>query len=125
MDGDDWGDDVSAEVFTTAHIVIVGVVSGVLGGLATWWLTRRPAEGAIGGLLGFAATTLWRKSANLPQLNADGLPGFSANDWLAPMLTYIVFRCYALAWPRADTPAFRQATVAATALALAVNVIGI
>jgi hypothetical protein len=34
--------------------------------------------------LSAASVLLWRLSANMPQLNSDGLNGFSANDWAAP-----------------------------------------
>ena len=36
-----------------------------------------------------------RLCANMTQLNNDGVPGFSANDLLAPALTYIVLSLYA------------------------------
>jgi len=46
------------------------------------------------GVLAAAAVFLWRKSANMPQLNTDGLQGFSANDWLAPVITFVVLSLY-------------------------------
>jgi hypothetical protein len=71
------------------------------------------------------AVYLWRVSANMPQLNADGLPGFSANDWLAPVIVYAILGTWAQLRPPADPPRYRQARAAATLIALAVNVITI
>lgn len=45
---------------------------------------------AITAALALAAVLLWQWSANTPQLDDDGLPGFSADDRLAPALTYVV-----------------------------------
>jgi len=42
-----------------------------------------------------AAVAMWRLSANKPDLNDDGLPAFSANDWAVPILTYPVLGGYA------------------------------
>jgi len=117
---------MSSEVFSTTHILIVAAISGVLGGAVTWWWTGRRSDGLAVMILSFAATALWRKSANLPQLNTDGLQMFSANDWAAPMLTFAFLRGYALTRPATlATTAFGQATVYASLIAVAVNVIGI
>jgi len=116
---------MTSEVFTSTHILVVAAVSGLLGGAVTWWWTGRRTDGLAVLLLAFAGTTLWRTSANLPQLNSDGLPGFSANDWAAPILTFVILRCYALTRPGVLGTPFAQATVFATALAVGVNVIGI
>jgi hypothetical protein len=35
------------------------------------------------------AVFLLRKSENMAQLNNDGLSGFSADDWLAPTVTWV------------------------------------
>jgi hypothetical protein len=40
-------------------------------------------------VLSFAAVLLWRWSGQHAQLNDDGLPGFSAEDRLAPVLTCV------------------------------------
>lgn len=71
------------------------------------------------------AVFLWRMSANMPQLNDDGLPGFSANDWAAPILTYVVLAGYADLRPPADPARYRQVRALATVIAVAVNVITI
>jgi len=61
-----------------------------------WRLQRKAWQQAlIVALLSGAAVFLWRLSANKPDLNDDGLPGFSANDWAAPILTYLTLGAYA------------------------------
>ncbi len=67
----------------------------------------------------------WRISANMPQLNADGMPGFSANDWLAPVLTYVFVSLYAAVRPPADRLRFDQTRALAVLISLVVNVIAI
>ena len=74
---------------------------------------------------GFAAVLLWRISANMPQLNDDGLPGFSANDWLAPVVTYVALSAYADLRAPADPRRFAQTRALATVAARVVNVVTI
>jgi hypothetical protein len=76
-------------------------------------------------LIAGSAVLLWRLSANLPQLNTDGLQGFSANDWLAPVLVYVGLGLYAAARPPGDPARWAQARALATIAAFAVNVITI
>src|SRR5512135_2640691 len=88
----------AVDVFTTAHIAYTAVVTGVLAFVGAVLIFRgRSAlvECIVIGVLAAAAVFLWRKSANMPQLNSDGLQGFSANDWLAPVVTYVVLGLYA------------------------------
>lgn len=68
---------------------------------------------------------LWRKSANLPQLNTDGLRGFSADDWLAPVLAYVWLSLYRLLRTPRDPDRYGRTVAAATIIAFAVNVITI
>ena len=68
---------------------------------------------------------LLRKSANMPQLNNDGLSGFSANDWLAPTVTYVVLGIYGAVRRPTEPRRYQQARAAATAIALAINVLTI
>jgi hypothetical protein len=68
---------------------------------------------------------LWRVSANHPQLNRDGLQGFSANDWLAPVIVYVALSLYANLVPPTDTRRFAQVKAGATIAAFAINVITI
>ncbi|HEY2642483.1 MAG TPA: hypothetical protein VGI56_01905 [Galbitalea sp.] len=119
---------LAAEVFMTAHIAVTAAISGILA-FATALLIFRPRPGAVlesvvlGALT--AAVFLWRKSANLPQLNTDGLQGLSANDWLAPVLTFVWLSVYRLLRPPHDPIRFGRAVGAAAIIAFAINVITI
>lgn len=61
----------------------------------------------------------------MPQLNSDGLRGFSANDWLAPVLTYVVLAGYADLRGPHEPRRFAQTRALAAIAALVVNVITI
>lgn len=120
---------VAAEVFTTGHIAVTAVISGGGALVAGLVINGRSKYGVVEsvaiGVLTAAAVFLWRKSANLPQLNTDGLQGFSANDWLASVLTYVWLGLYRhLRTPR-DRGSYGKALAAATIISLAVNVITI
>ena len=71
------------------------------------------------------AVYLWRASANMPQLNNDGLQGYSANDWLAPVIVFVILSIYADLFPPVDLRRFGQVRAAATLVAFVVNVITI
>lgn len=117
----------AAEPFTTSHIALTAAITGVLVLIAAVWrlpLRALPNAVAIGVLAG-AAVFLLRISANMPQLNDDGLPYFSANDWLAPVLTYLFLSVYADLRPPADPRRYRQVRALAFVIALAVNVLTI
>ena len=119
----------TAEVFTTAHIAFTAAVSGALAFVFASLLLGRTRsavrEAAIVGVLVGVAVFLWRKSANMPQLNSDGLSGFSANDWLAPTITFVFLSVYARLRPPRDARRFGRAQAVATLIAFAVNVITI
>jgi hypothetical protein len=61
----------------------------------------------------------------MPQLNRDGISGYSANDWLAPVVTFVVVTLYGDLFPPADERRFRQVRAAATLAAFVVNVVTI
>lgn len=114
-------------IFSAGHIVLTAAITALLALAAAIWRLPRPAWPdimAVAGLSG-VAVLLWRLSANMPQLNDDGLPGFSANDWAAPMLTFVVLSVYADLRVPADPRAYRQIRALATVAALVVNVITI
>ena len=118
----------SSSVFSTGHIALTGILSGVMAALfAVLWLrgTRRTLDTLAIGLLTAAAVFLLRKSANMPQLNDDGLEGFSANDWLAPTVTYVVLGLYGAVRPAIEPRRFQQARAAAVVVAFVVNVVTI
>ena len=57
--------------------------------------------------------------------NDDGMPGFSANDWAAPMLAYLVLAGYSDLRSPADPRRYRQVRALVAVLALVVNVVTI
>jgi hypothetical protein len=117
----------SGPVFSHAHIAVTALVTGMLALAGAWWRLPGGAwEGTAAiAVLSAASVFLWRASANMPQLNSDGLPGFSANDWLAPAVTYLFLGWYAQVRPPADARRYGQARVLAAVASLAVNVITI
>ena len=117
----------AASTFGVGHIAVTAAITAAFALAAAVW--RLPRTMLVDHLavtvLTFAAVLLWRLSANMPQLNDDGLPGFSANDWLAPVLTYVVLAGYAYLRGPADPRRFAQTRALATIAALAVNVLTI
>ncbi|MEK2479108.1 MULTISPECIES: hypothetical protein [Streptomyces] len=117
----------SPETFSSAHIALTAAVTGALAlAVAAWRLPRTawPDMAAV-AVLSAASVYLWRTSANMTQLNTDGLPGFSANDWAAPVLTYVFLSLYADVRPSAEPRRYAQTRALATLASLAVNVITI
>jgi hypothetical protein len=113
--------------FSMLHIVLTAVFTGVVA-LVVGFL-RLPRDHRLdtiaAAVLAAAAVALCRLSANMPQLNEDGLPGFSANDWAAPAITYLFLGGYADMRPPLLDRRYRQFRILATLGALAVNVITI
>jgi glucose uptake protein GlcU len=117
-----------ASVFTTRHIAVTGAISGALAlAVALFWLhgPRRTLDALAIGLLTAGAVFMLRKSANMPQLNNDGLNGYSANDWLAPTVTFVVLGLYGAFRPAEGTRRFEQSCAAATLIAFVINVVTI
>jgi hypothetical protein len=115
-------------IFSTIHILLTAATTSGVALVVGFW--RLPASARWLDILAIAvlsgvAVFLWRLSANMPQLNDDGLPGFSANDWAAPALTYLVLSGYGDLRAPADPLRYRQTRALATLGALAVNVITI
>lgn len=114
-------------IFSVAHIGLTAAITAVIAlGAAYWRLPRTtwPDILAVAVLSG-AAVFLWRLSANMTPLNNDGLPGFSANDWAAPILTFVLLTAYTDLRAPAGPDRYRQTRALATLVALAVNVITI
>lgn len=114
-------------VFSHAHILLTAAITAAITlPLTLARLGRRAWIDALGlSLAAGASVWLWRTSANMPQLNDDGLPGFSANDWLAPVLTYVFLSLYAALRPPADRHRFDQVRALAVLVCLTVNVVTI
>src|SRR5207248_1950582 len=70
----------SPDFFSHAHIALTAATTGVLSAaVAAWRLRgRRIADSVAAGALVGLSVYLWRASANLPQLNKDGISGYSA-----------------------------------------------
>ena len=113
--------------FSAGHIALTAAVTGVIALAAAAWRLPRSARTDIAAvtILSAASVLAWRLSANMPQLNDDGLNGFSANDWAAPLLTYLFLSLYADLRPPADLRRYAQARALATLACLAVNIITI
>jgi len=114
-------------IFTATHIGLTALITGLLAvAVAAWRLPRSQWRHMLAvGVLTAVAVFMWRISANMPQLNDDGLPPFSANDWAAPVLTYVVLSVYGDFVPPADPARYRQTKALTTMLALVINVITI
>jgi hypothetical protein len=107
--------------FGAAHIALTAALTG-----AAWRLPRTAWPDVVAiGVLSAAAVFLWRISANMPQLNSDGLPGFSANDWLAPVMTYFFLSAYADLRSPSDPRRYGQSRAIAVVISLVVNVVTI
>jgi hypothetical protein len=118
----------TAAVFTTAHIAATAAITGavaLVSGLLVLGRGRGVAESVAIAILSAGAVFLWRKSANMPQLNNDGLSPFSANDWLAPVLTYVVLGMVGAVCRPSNDRRFAQARALAVLAAFIVNVVTI
>ena len=111
--------------FSAAHILVTAAITGLVGAAVAWWKLRRWPDIAAFFLISGAAVFLWRISANMPQLNADGLRGFSANDWAAPVLAYLSLCVYADLRNPSPEDAFRQVRALTAVACLAINVVTI
>ncbi len=114
--------------FTSSHIAVTALITGAIAAAAAAWRITGPhrvitvvSVAAISA----AAVYLWRGSANMAPLNDDGLPGFSANDWLAPAITFIALTLFRDIYPPAHERRFNQVRAISTIAAFAVNVITI
>ena len=111
--------------FGAVHILLTAALTGLAAAVVAWWRLRRWPEVAAVLLLSAGAVYLWRISANMPQLNDDGLPGLSANDLAAPVFTYLALSAYADLRNPSPEAAFRQVRALATVASLVINVVTI
>ena len=119
---------LASSTFSTGHIALTCAISGAIAAvIAVLWQRgeHRVRDSVAIGLLTAGAVFMLRKSANMPQLNNDGLEGFSANDWLAPTVTFVVLGVYGAFRPAGEPRRYQQARAAATVVALAINVLTI
>jgi hypothetical protein len=118
----------AADVFSSSHIALTALICGVAAALLSYFaLGRRSVmvECAVLGILTAASVFLWRKSANMPQLNRDGLRELSANDWLAPVVTFVFLSVYGALRPVDEDRAFARARALAVIAVFVVNVVAI
>lgn len=114
-----------AGAFSAGRILLTAGLTAVLA-LAVGALLRvRGLDLMALAVLSFMATWLLRRSANMPALNDDGLPGFSANDCLAPVVTWVTVTLYIDLRGQSPSAALRRTRAAAALLAFAVNVLTI
>lgn len=113
--------------FSTTHIAATAAITGVLAAPLAYWLLRPRAwhDIAAVAIVTAAAVFLLRKSANMGQLNDDGLSPLSANDWLAAVLTYVFLGVYAALRPPKDAARFARLRALVTILSFVVNVVTI
>jgi hypothetical protein len=118
---------LAAETFSTLHIGLTGLLVGVLSVpvAAAMLRTRSVTMVAAVFLVAMLATFGYRLCANVTPLNTDGVPGFSANDLLAPAFTYLLLGIYESVVPPADSARFAKLRAAVVGVALVVNVVTI
>jgi hypothetical protein len=118
----------AVDVFRSSHIALTALICGVAAALLSYLAFGRRAvivECAVIGILTAASVLLWRRSANMPQLNRDGLREFSANDWLAPVVTFVFLSVYGALRRDGEDRAFARAKALAVIAVLVVNVVAI
>ena len=118
----------TSSTFSTGHIALTAALSGGIAAAITAAWQRgehRILDTVAIGLLTAGAVFMLRKSANMPQLNNDGLSGFSANDWLAPTITFVALGVYSALRPPSEPRRYQQSAAAATIVALVINVLTI
>jgi hypothetical protein len=113
----------AAPVFSTGHIALTAAIAGVPSLPIVQWRLRpiSIAQSVLLACVVAASVFVWRLSANMPQLNDDGMPGFSANDWLCPIITYVALGLYAAVRPPADPARWGQTRALVTLTALIVK----
>lgn len=119
------GATLAVGTFSARHILLTAGLTAVLALVAGTLLKVRGLDLVAVTVLTFAATWLLRRSANMPALNDDGLPGFSANDCLAPAVTWVAVALYSDLRGQPPGAALRRTRAAAALLAFAVNVLTI
>jgi hypothetical protein len=116
---------LAAGTFSPPHIPLTAGLTAVLALAAGTLLKVRGPDLVAVTALTFAATWLLRRSANMPALNDGGLPGFSANDCLAPAVTWVDVALYSDLRRQPAGAALRRTRAAAALLTFAVNVLTI
>ena len=103
--------------FSVTHIALTAGLTGLLAAPLAYWLLRHHWTEVVAiAIVTAASVLLWRKSANMGQLNDDGLNSLSANDWLAPVVTYVFLSVYGALRRPADAARFARLKALVTIL---------
>jgi hypothetical protein len=112
-------------VFPLWWIAITATLAGIISFVIVRW--RYPAlsmlETAVVALIVGISVLAWRLTGNIPTLNNDPIAGFSPNDWLCPMITYVCLGLYAAFYPPTDPARWAQTRALLTIAAFVVNVL--
>jgi Kef-type K+ transport system membrane component KefB len=113
--------------FSTAHIGVTAALVGLATLVIVVALDRPVRPRLVAGvvLTTTAGTFAWRMVANVGALNEDGVSWVSANDVLAPMLTYLLLGMYAAFVPPSNADRFERIRCLLAGVALVINVIAI
>lgn len=110
----------TALVGAIASFLVIRFASRRLG-MAALSAAQSLLASVVAGLSIFA----WRLSGNIPELNEDPIGALSPNDWLCPVVTYVVLGIYgAFALP-ANLPGWQRSRAALAIVSFAVNVVTI
>jgi hypothetical protein len=82
-------------------------------------------EAVVMSMLVGASIFAWRLSGNIPTLNDDPAGVLSPNDWLCPVVTYVVLGLYRGLRSPDHSPAWDRSRAIATIVSFAVNVVTI
>jgi hypothetical protein len=100
--------------------------------LVLWLYGRRSKEAGLTGrqtviaaLVTGASIFAWRLSGNVPELNDDPIGALSPNDWLCPVVTYVVLGIYGALWPPANRTHWARVRALLTIVSFGVNVVTI
>lgn len=116
-------------VWWVAGTALVGAIASFLViRFASRWLgmaALSAAQSLVASLVVGLSIFAWRLSGNIPELNEDPIGALSPNDWLCPVVTYVVLGIYgAFALP-ANLPGWQRSRAALAIVSFAVNVVTI
>src|SRR5262249_51015121 len=89
--------------------------------LASLTTAQSVAASAVVGL----SVLVWRLSGNVPQLNEDPSGVFSPNDWICPVVTYVLLGMYAAFGLPPNLPGWQRSRAVLTGVSFIVNVVTI
>ncbi len=111
--------------FSTLHIAATALITAAIAWPIAVRVLRSLVQGVQIAIVAGFATLGWRLAANVDALNRDGVPWVSANDALAPVVTYVLLGMYAAVRPPQRPRRFEQLRAAVAVVALVVNIVAI